>query len=193
MIWDRSKGNDWIPPDGFDVRDVESDFVFARNVNIGIESAGSDDVVLLNDDALLKSSGGFAAMQRATQEHPEYGLVSATTNNVGNPNQNPLAGIVGLREEPRVCCFVCVFIPRRTINKIGLLDERFVGYGGDDDDYCLRVRRAGLKLGILDGVFVDHLSLPSTFRGDPRSPGDYSANHELFKAKWGLDIWGNQI
>src|ERR1051326_1988309 len=30
-------------------------FVFARNVNLGIHAAGTDDVILLNDDALLKT------------------------------------------------------------------------------------------------------------------------------------------
>jgi hypothetical protein len=131
-------------------------FVFSRNVNIGIRAAEGDDVILLNDDALLKTRGGFTAMQR-----------------------------IGLREEPRMVCFVCVFIPRRTIETVGLLDERFVGYGCDDDDYCLRVSRAGLKIGIFDGCYVDHASLRSTFRGTALSAGDYRANLKIFTEKWG--------
>src|ERR1700684_412550 len=38
-------------------------FVYARNCNFGIRIAGDDDVVLLNDDALLQTPGGFTAMQ----------------------------------------------------------------------------------------------------------------------------------
>jgi GT2 family glycosyltransferase len=188
VVWDRSNGNDWIPPTfGYRVRDVEMPFVYARNCNIGIESAGDNDVILLNDDALLQTPGGFTAMQRAATEHPEYGIIGAVTNVVGNQNQLPQE--IGLREDPRMVCFVCVLIPRRTIERVGLLDEEFIGYGFDDDSYCLRVRRAGLKIGIYDGCFVDHGSLRSTFRGDPRTPANLTQNAAIFKQKYGADNW----
>jgi len=158
-------------------------FIFSRNVNIGIRAAGSDDVILLNDDALLKTRGGFTAMQRIADAHPEFGVIACTCHNVGNRRQWPQK--VGLREEPRMVCFVCVLIPRRTIEAVGLLDERFVGYGCDDDDYCLRVSRAGLKIGIFDGCYVDHASLRSAFRGTSLSAGNYRANQKIFADKWG--------
>lgn len=137
-------------------------FVFAANCNIGIESSAPRDVVLLNDDALLETPGGFSLLVRTAEEHPEFGIISATTNVVANPNQQPCA--IGLREEPLFLAFVCVYIPRRTIEAVGLLDERFQGYGFEDNDYCDRVRAAGLRLGIHDGCYVDHGSLRPTFR-----------------------------
>lgn len=175
----------------------EKPFVFARNVNIGIRAAGDDDVILLNDDALLKSPLGFTRMaEEGTRviERPEfrYGLLAAACNTVGNPNQfqqrnrNQI-----IRTEPRMACFVCVYIPRSTINAVGLLDERFVDYGCDDDDYCLRVRNAGLKIGIFDGCFVDHSSLKSSFRGEAGAGGNFEPNLRRFIEKWGVDNWGN--
>ena len=158
-------------------------FVFSRNVNIGIQAANGDDVILLNDDALLKTPHGFTAMERIAAAHPEYGVIASACHNVGNRRQWPQK--VGLREEPRMVCFVCVYIPRRTIETVGLLDERFVGYGCDDDDYCLRVTRAGLKIGIFDGCYVDHASLNSAFRGRALSAGNYRANLKIFVEKWG--------
>lgn len=163
-------------------------FIFARNANLGIRAAAGGDVILLNDDALLKTWRGFTAMADFASAHPEYGVVAATSNSVGNPAQQPHN--IGLRDEPRMVCFVCVFLPRRTIDQVGLLDERFVGYGMDDDDYCLRVRQAGLKLGIWDGCFVDHLSLKSSYRGLAGAGGDFSGNLALFRQKWGHDNWG---
>jgi len=161
-----------------------SPFVFARNVNLGIVAAGTaDDVVILNDDALLKTPGGFSLLQQSAADHPEYGIISATCNSVGNRNQWPQG--IGLREDPRMVCFVAVLIPRRTINAVGLLDERFIGYGLEDDDYCLRVRCAGLKVGIHDGCYVDHGSLKSTFRGNPLAPADLSVGKNIFVEKWG--------
>lgn len=218
VYWDGS-------PVGFQAGDLivqgAHPFVFARNVNLGIAAAGSDDVVILNDDALLETPGGFSLLQKTAQEHPEYGLIASTCNNVGNRNQwrrkayesgtqehpeNCNCGTcgpgrrtvvfghhdlsAGLREEPRMVCFVCVLIPRRTIDKVGLLDTRFVGYGLDDDDYSLRVLQAGLKIGIHDGCYVDHGSLTSSYRGDPKAPSDFRPNLKLFIEKYGVDNWG---
>jgi GT2 family glycosyltransferase len=52
-----------------------------------------------------------------------------------------------LREDPRMVCFIAVLIPRRTIEAVGLLDEDYDCYSHQDDDYCHRVRKAGLKIG----------------------------------------------
>ena len=168
-------------------------FIFARNINLGIVAAGTDDVILLNDDALLVTPNGFTLLAETAAAHPECGLMSVVTNGASLA-QLPHPGS-GVRYERVMVAFVCVFIPRSTIDKIGLLDERFGlraeatsgprGYGCDDDDYCWRVRAAGLKLGIFDGCFVDHRSLTSTFRGDPSRPADVLIHEALFQQKWG--------
>jgi O-antigen biosynthesis protein len=55
--------------------------------------------------------------------------------------------------------FFCVALKRRTVNAVGLLDENFVS-GGDDDDYCRRLRKAGFVLGLsLDTYVIHHSSL----------------------------------
>ena len=163
-------------------------FCFARNINIGIRAGGEDDVILLNDDALLKTPHGFTLLAECTT-NTGYGIVAAACDTVGNPNQFHKPKFAGEqpRDEPRMVCFVCVYIPRSTIHTVGLLDERFTGYGMDDDDYCLRVRNAGLKLGIFDGCYVDHSSLKSSFRGEAGAGGDFTGNMKLFIEKWGFD------
>lgn len=182
----------------------EKPFIFSRNANRGIQVSAPDDIILLNDDALLQTRGGFSALRRASEAHPEYGLIASTCNNVGNSNQWPLQGggipgagirgglLDGLRDEPRMVCFVCVYIPRRTIETVGLLDERFVGYGMEDDDYSFRVRNAGLKIGISDACFVDHGRLNSSFRGSwsGRPSADFTGNLKIFIEKWGHDNRG---
>ena len=163
----------------------EKPFIFSRNCNIGIVVAAPHDVILLNDDALLTTPGGFTALAQAA-EHQEYGVIAAATSSVGNPNQRPHAK--GLRLEPRTVCFVCVYIPRRVIDRVGLLDERYIHYGMDDDDYCLRVRNAGWSLGILDDCVMDHSTLHSSYRG--KGSGNFKPNMRLFVEKWGADNWG---
>lgn len=162
-------------------------FIFARNINIGIRAAGDDDVILLNDDALLQTPEGFSAMQRAGKgAFGRYGVISAVTNLAGNPAQQPQNSPLGtIRSEPRTVAFVCVLISRLALKGVGLLDERFTAYGWEDNDYCRRVRNAGGKIGIFDGCFVDHGSLHSTFRGNPRAAGDIAAGAEIYRSKWG--------
>lgn len=167
-------------------------FIFARAANTGLTAAFSDSdqqAILLNDDALLRTRRGFSKMVQQTQIEGKYGLVASSCNNVGNENQHPRNGAV-IRREPRMLCFVCVLIPRSTWVKAGALDERYSGYGLDDDDYSLRVRQAGMRLGVFDGCFVDHGSLTSTFRGPAGAGGDFSHNLELFRQKWGFDNHG---
>lgn len=161
-------------------------FIYARNCNLGIQATGADDVILLNDDALLESAGGFTALQHNAELHPEYGVIGAVTNVTGQPLQQPHG--IGLREVPHIA-FVCVLIPRRTIDQVGLLDERYcLDYGVEDLDYCEATRRAGLKVGVFDGCFVDHESLTSSFRGNPRAPRSFAKNKALFDAKWGACV-----
>lgn len=169
-------------------------FVFARNCNIGIRAAGEDDVVLLNDDALLESEEGFRALQTAAgtmrkDKSHVFGIVGATTNLTGQPLQHRRGGPHGIdgslvREVPHIA-FVCVYIPRRTLNTVGLLDERYCeGYGCEDRDYCESVNAAGLKVGVSDWCYVDHGSLTSSFRGAPTASGDFSRNFAIFRKKW---------
>ncbi len=171
-------------PDGCEYVDYRETFVFSKAINIGIRAAGDDDVILLNDDALLRNHLGFSALRDACNVFPGYGCIGAVTNLTGQPLQ--LLHSIGLRTVPHIA-FICVFIPRSTINLIGMLDERYnLDYGVEDRDYCEAINRAGLKVGVLDTCFVDHASLHSTFRGDPKAGGNFSRNLELFKQKWGI-------
>jgi GT2 family glycosyltransferase len=159
-------------------------FIFSRAVNMGIVAAGSDDCIVTNDDAILRTPGGFTLLQKAAREHPEFGVIGAVTNITGQPLQHPHG--IGLREVPHIA-FVCVLIPRRTIDRVGLLDERYcIDYGVEDLDYCEASRRAGLKVGVFDHCYVDHGSLTSSFRGDPSNPRSFARNKALFDAKWGV-------
>ena len=183
-------------------------FVFSININIGLRAAGESDVVLLNDDAILESRGGFSLMQKSAQDHPEYGIIGAVTNLTGQPLQRPLQPIhpeYGLRETHHIA-FVCCLITWNARERIrgrdgneyaiaeadhvytgGFLDERYcVGYGSEDLDMCMQVEAAGMKVGVHDGCYVDHGSLTSSFRGAPTAAGDIWPNHRILRKKWGL-------
>lgn len=162
-------------------------FVYARNINLGIRAARlqyePDAYVLLNDDAQLLTPGGFTALGQEAAARPEYGIISAVTNSAGNPNQYSRGS--GFRDEPKMVCFVCVLVTAVALNRAGALDERFIHYGWEDNDLCRRVRACGLRLGISESCYVDHLSLRSTFRGDPYKGADITRGAAIYRAKWG--------
>ena len=136
----------------------QSPFVFSKAVNAGIRAAGKNDVILLNDDALLETPKGFEEMQALALAHPEFGVISSQVKGeVCNDEQRPQNLPFWLANQPMVA-FVCVYIPRHTIETVGMLDEQFVGYGYEDDDYCRRVRSAGLKIAVCGKCLVEHAS-----------------------------------
>jgi GT2 family glycosyltransferase len=161
----------------------EKPFVFARNANIGIRAAASD-VLLLNDDARLVTPGGISRMAALMAERFDIGLCSAAVQGVvGNPHQLP-GGTGNIRLESDTLAFVAVFIPRHVFDRLGPLDERFVGYGWEDNDYCARARTVGFACAVADVCIVDHSGhLPSTFRSRPNVFDLHEINRQLFKKK----------
>jgi GT2 family glycosyltransferase len=159
-------------------------FVFARNANLGIREAASD-VILLNDDAKLTTVRGFTLLSQEVRTRHSLGVCSAgIRGEVGNPRQQARSASE-FRLEQRALAFVCVYIPRDRFEGIGPLDERFVGYGFEDNDYCARALAANLQLGIWDGCVVDHSGeLPSTFRTRPNCLSLFRQNQRLFIEKW---------
>ncbi len=169
-------------------------FVFARNVNLGIHRAGEDDVFLLNDDAIVQNRGAFEALAKAIEQPSQIGAFSALVQGMAAaPEQqwNPELAET-LYKEPwfpvkhHMIAFLAVLIPRAVIKQIGLLDERFVDYGFEDDDYCHRLKLAGLGMAIVPGCLVEHGRIPSTYRdeGKAANPDMLAPNRAVFNAKW---------
>lgn len=173
---------DWAPTnDEVEIIEGAKPFIFARNVNRAIARRPQKDIVLLNDDAILGTYSGFSLLERFSP----IGIVAPSTNVTGQPLQRPeQATKCGHRIVDKIP-FVCVYIPRKVIDVVGLFDERFTAYGWEDNDYCRRVRNAGFSIVIDYSVFVDHGSLKSSFRGDPKRPADIGPAAAIYRQKWG--------
>lgn len=142
----------------------------------------------MNDDALALTPNGFAGLSAAARSPFEI-VSAAITGPTKSAEHGPHAPFGELAREIKgpMVPFICVYIPRSTIDRVGLLDERFTDYGGEDDDYCYRVRKAGLKIGVYDGCVVDHGTLPSTFRPDGKGR-DVSAARQTFREIHGFEM-----
>jgi O-antigen biosynthesis protein len=153
-------------------------------INQGIELGRNPNVVLLNNDVEV-SKAWLGNLLAFLNTHPRIGAVGPLNS---NPNdwqcvdrirrtsvpQIPNFITEDLHERNRILkyhfsqagiliegilAFFCVVMKRRTMNEIGPLDESFIA-GGNDDDYCRRLRNAGYVLGLsLDTYVIHHSSL----------------------------------
>ena len=187
------------PVESFPVSYVSqaSPFGYSREMNRLIRGARPNDVILLNDDAVLQTSGGFDELEKLARENPEYGVLSAAVTGVVKKDQRPQDSfLTGEFRNPirpsadRSLSFICVYIRREILERLGGLDERFIPgtYGFQDNDYCERVVRGGWKLGIVDSVVVEHGNLVSSYRSQPDLGNQLLAARGIFSEIWGEEV-----
>ena len=120
----------------------------------------------LNPDARLTGPGLIEKCIRFMETHPAVGLAGTR---MGHPDGTPQESIsrrypcqkftrsemAGLKGD--IACVLGASMIARTdlIRRIGGFDEGFMLYG-EDQDLCLRVRRAGYEIGFIDDVVVLH-------------------------------------
>jgi hypothetical protein len=169
-------------------------FSFPSAANIGILAAGRDDVLLVNDDCEF-TEPMVGILQGLCKQNPSIGLLSPQVDgDVGNHLQSARLPITSpLTFSKQRLCFVCMYFPRTTIDRVGMLDEQFSGYGCDDSDYCMRVQRAGLQLAVTPLVRVKHggfgeLKCSSTFLRN-MTTDEWKVSslqmQDLLQRKWG--------
>lgn len=180
------------PLHGWTIVQGAEPFVFARNANLGIQAAGADDVLLLNDDVSFTRPNTVRDLRHYAYQNDRLGMLSPQfLGRVGNYYQRsttPLRDdVVCVKER---LCFTGVYMKRAMLDAVGPLDERFTGYGAEDDDYCLRARRAGFLLGVTPCVVMRHgfagRTLATTSFARTMANVDRSANEmaEMFRQKW---------
>lgn len=150
---------------------------YTRTINRGIAWAGDDDILLLNSDTIVHD-GWIAGMQKVAFGTPKAGTVTAMGDNSG-AFSFPTANIVNPRPEgmshddwaKRIIAFTqaadpidvptgngfCMYIRRDTMEHVGLFDEETFPRGyGEENDFCMRVMKAGWKNFISPHAYVFH-------------------------------------
>jgi glycosyltransferase involved in cell wall biosynthesis len=120
-----------------------------KAINYGILMAKDMDVYLTQDDVLhprLFERDWLDEMAKLSK-YPDCGAV-VSINAGGISGKDYVEGMPWFGTWS-------VYIPRSTINKIGLLDENYSPGCGDDIDYTYRIFQAGLKVYQAD-FWVDH-------------------------------------
>lgn len=175
---------------------------FSKGCNQGIDVSVGENILLLNNDTIVTPNWLYN-MDRALWKEDKIAAVSCMSNYVTNNQQIEVkyTNIYSMLEfaldfnilnfnkhEPmdKLIGF-CMLIKKEVINKIGLLDENFVVGNFEDDDYCLRMKKAGYKLILCKDTFIHHFGSIS-FKNTPQLDifEISRINEEKFKNKWNL-------
>jgi GT2 family glycosyltransferase len=178
----------------------ESNRGFARANNQGLELAGGDVLILLNNDTMVPRGWLGRLMRRL--DDPAIGLAGPVTNRTGNEAQieapyhtyeefldfaqDVSADAKAVLFDIRMLAMFCVAMRRGVYERVGPLDEQY-GVGlFEDDDYGMRVRAAGYRVVCAEDVFVHHFGQASL--GKLAATGEYGtlfhANRRRWEEKW---------
>lgn len=130
-----------------------------KAINFAIDQT-DNDVYLTQDDVILPNLYGRDWLETLVNFSKQENCGVVTTINAG--------GVSG-REYLNGFRWVgtwSLYIPRKTINKIGKLDELFSPGPGDDVDYSYRIVKAGLEI-IQANFWVDHHRMTENFNDQP--------------------------
>lgn len=153
---------------------------FAKNVNIGLQFARGEYVVVLSNDVFVPF-GWDDFLLRVFKKKPNCGVATLLSSEFNEPEQDII-------EEGY---FGAIWMAKKeVIDKVGLLDERFKN-SFDDADYWVRVKQAGYGLYVNKGHIVEHL-VKATANKNPKHHKLYEENRRLFNEKHkdcGLEIF----
>ncbi|MBX7256213.1 MAG: glycosyltransferase [Candidatus Hydrogenedentes bacterium] len=181
---------------------------FPGGINLGLPHV-EGHVLILNSDTIVPARW-LTNLVHTLESSARIGLVGPMSNCVSGPQLieglsfetmteiNEYASQLWqerrgfIVDTERIVGF-CMLIKDETFNEVGGLDESF-GIGNfEDDDYCMRVRKAGFRICIAEGCFVFHYG-SRTFSAMGYTSDIYSdlmnRNAKRFKDKWRLDDSG---
>lgn len=144
---------------------------FAGGNNDGIKIAEGEFIILLNSDCVVPRDWISGLIDPLIRD-PGIGAIGPVTNTIGNEQKIFTSGQTvdeilneglawaersrGVLFETKRLIFFCVAMRREVFTRIGPLDEDFGKGFCEDDDYCIRLKKACYRLLCAEDVFVYH-------------------------------------
>ncbi len=178
---------------------------FARANNQGIQASQGRYVLLLNSDTVVPE-GTLASLASFMDQHPDAGACGPRLLRPdGTPQPyafggDPTLGYLLARGLKQLLLHrylhdwatdtvqkvdwvsgACLLVRRQAIEQVGLLDENIFMYF-EDNDWCLRMRKAGWKVYYNPRVEVIHIGGQSLAK-NPSAQRSYYRSLEYFYAK----------
>jgi len=165
---------------------------FAAGTNKGLKLADASFVCLLNNDCVV-TEGWLEELIAVAGSDSGIGLVNPQSNTFGSrpdagASVDDHAELISDRkgrfvELGHAIGFACL-IKAEVLEKVGLLDESYVGVCYEDTDLAARARKAGFISVMAEGAYVFHEEQAS--RKDLKGREEiYRKNREIFEGRWG--------
>jgi GT2 family glycosyltransferase len=159
--------------------DAARGYTFAANQ--GLQATQADIVILLNSDTVV-TPGWAERMLACALSSVRIGMVGPLSNTAswqsipeissnGDWAENQLPPGVSIEQmgrwvadySPRLYPRLpflngfCLLFRREVLQQVGYFDEEHFGQGyGEENDYCIRARKAGWELALADDVYIYH-------------------------------------
>ena len=133
---------------------------FTKTVNRGLAVAlglNVQYICLLNDDTDPDQIGWLARLVQALNENSKYGIAGpsgpcrSTPQSSGKPGMKKQVKVI----PPECLGFFTAVIKREVLDAVGILDERYIHYGSDND-LCLRASQLGWRMIWVPDVYIKH-------------------------------------
>lgn len=178
---------------------------FPAGCNQGINAASPEnDIFLLNSDALMMP-GSLFWLRMGLYKDKSTGATGAITNYAGNdqmvkerfdkleeyvefsqriniPLKNPY-------ESKSYLVMFAMLIKRDVLNMVGMLDVRFTPGNFEDNDYGMRLHKAGFDCVLCHNCFIYHFGSKSFRKDEDKYYSIFKENSEKFKRKWGFSSY----
>ena len=187
---------------------------FVRGTNVGLSLSDADYVVLQNNDTRIYR-GSYQRMFDALMSDPKIGAVGPVASecksvqSIAKIKDDPIfvdgfrgveilkvpeegraelfaRHLSGAKRDMHMLAFFCTMFPKAVINTFGNLSNDYgIGFG-DDDDYCARLRKAGLRIVLACDSYVYHHQR-STFKAifsETEIRSMQMKNFQIYKDKW---------
>jgi GT2 family glycosyltransferase len=168
---------------------------FPRGMNLGLRASTAPFVCLLNND-LRFTPGWLSEMIRVAEADDSIGLVNPASNTFGHrpaPGASWEAYVADRRRHRGETSEIgesigfCLLIPRRVRERVGDLSEAVERVFFEDEDYSMRVQRAGFRCVVAEGAYVHHAEHQSVKRLADRD-ALFARNQ-----RWCNETWGRRI
>ncbi len=173
---------------------------FAGANNLAAGSTTGEYLLFLNPDTLV-TPGWIGRLMRHFDAAPPIGAVAAVTNFSGNETKvnfdyGDLLGMEAFAkrlavDSPRqardidVAPLYCVLVPKSVWNAVGGLDAGFEIGMFEDDDFSLRLKKAGYRVVAAEDCFIHHFGNGSFSKlPSGQSLQIFDLNKRRFENKW---------
>ena len=175
---------------------------FVRGNNVGIRATPVGDIILLNNDIVIRQLGWLEELRRVAYSAVDIGIVGCRMilpdgrllhagaympldtfwgQQIGSLEKE--VNQYGYDRDVQAVVGACMYIKRAVLDAIGPLNEAFFSYF-EDTDYCLQAAEVGFRTVCAGGVTLVHHENVSTKVNRVSHSQMFTKSQKIFRKRW---------